>query len=241
MTETPEMKAKRWLASIDLYLKYAKTAGEDSDYIIKARSKNPFLDWVLRNPDIDPVIFFEPPPPPVEKPPVPWEDESPGIPTPGQPVWFDRYGKLIEAMAKKAGITLVLILMALPAMAQTINFAWDPHEEAAQITGFKLYQSKQSNSYTITPVATFTGGSLVTGSIPQPALGRYYYVLTAFKDDAGYILESSYSNEVTLVLKPKPPKLNSAIQVIASTISKPFTYLAGLIRKDKRNLKIEKY
>lgn len=140
---------------------------------------------------------------------------------------------------------LVLILCAIPAYAQqTVTFAWDPHEEAAQITGFKLYQTKQAGVYTQPAIATFTDGSVTTGTIPQPLLGRYYYVLTAFKDDSGYILESDHSNEVSLVLKPKPPKFISAIQTaLIKPIGKIYTMVAGIFRPSSFNrpeLRIER-
>jgi hypothetical protein len=107
-------------------------------------------------------------------------------------------------------IVTLLLVFSIPALAQgTVNFAWDVHPEAAQLTGFKLYQSKVSGSYGLTPVATFSGGALVSGSIPKPGLGRYYYVLTAFNAE----VESDVSNEVTLTIKPKAPKLNTATQV----------------------------
>lgn len=116
----------------------------------------------------------------------------------------------------KIGAVILWLLIATSVFAQTtqVTFAWDPDAEA--ITGFKLYQSKQSGNYTSTPVATFTPGTLVTGSIPKPtSFGRYYYVLTAYAVDTtvtpNVTTESGYSNEVTLVVNPRPPKLNSAI------------------------------
>lgn len=101
----------------------------------------------------------------------------------------------------------LVLLASTPAIAQTITFAWDTHPEAAVIEGFKLYQAKQSGNYTTTPVATFTGGSLTTGTIAKPTSpGRYYWVITAFMPDpVGGVLESTYSNEVTDVVKPKAP------------------------------------
>lgn len=107
-------------------------------------------------------------------------------------------------------LIIAILLLAVPAVAQQVTFAWDPHPEAAQITGFKLYQSKQSTSYGAIPAGTFTGGNLTTGSIPKPGLGRFYFVLTAYVTEGGTDIESGYSNEVSLVLKPKSPNLLSA-------------------------------
>jgi hypothetical protein len=134
---------------------------------------------------------------------------------------------------------LALLCLSVPAVAQQVTFAWDAHPEAAQITGFKLYQAKSSGSYGATAAATFTGGDLTTGTIPQPALGRYYFVLTAFVDDPSGILESPYSNEVTLVLKPKAPKLINAVQ---TAVMAPFRAAKWLVAggQEKKNLKIVK-
>lgn len=108
-------------------------------------------------------------------------------------------------------------------MAQTITFAWDAHPEAAVIEGFRLYQAKQSGNYAQPPVGTFTGGALTTGTIPKPTSpGRYYWVLTAFMaDPAGGVLESTYSNEVTDVVKPKAP--TGFARVLGAVASVPAT------------------
>lgn len=119
----------------------------------------------------------------------------------------------------------LLALVASPAMAQTITFAWDAHEQAAVITGFKLYQSKQSGNYTAPAVATFTGGTLTTGTIPKPTSpGRYYWTLRAYMPDTatpGVDIESTDSNEVTDVVKPKAPTGFS--RVLGAVASVPAT------------------
>lgn len=126
-------------------------------------------------------------------------------------------------MVKRIFLFCFLALLAsTPAIAQTITFTWDPHDQAAVIEGFKLYQSKQSGNYTSTPVATFTGGSLTTGTIAKPTQpGRYYWVLTSFMaDPAGGVLESTYSNEVTDVVKPKAP--TGFARVLGTVASAPY-------------------
>lgn len=141
---------------------------------------------------------------------------------------------------KKYMLSLALVLFFLPNLfAQTVVFTWDPHPESLQITGFKLYQTKNSGTYPDPAVATYIGGNLTTGTIPQPALGRYYFVLTAYKDDptAG-VLESGYSNEVSIVLKPKPPKLLGAVQTAFNAIKNSAIYVAEVMEIKKRsNLK----
>ena len=128
-------------------------------------------------------------------------------------------------------LVLLFMLIVVPCMAQSqVNFAWDPHSQAADITGFKLYLSKQSGVYPINPAATFVGGTLTTGSIPAPASpGKYFFTLTAYMPEA----ESDRSNEIFLVIKPKPPKLNTAQQV-ASAIKNGIIKFAGLFKADKQ-------
>jgi len=121
-----------------------------------------------------------------------------------------------------------------------MDFAWDVYEEASSITGFYLYQSKQSGNYTEAPVGNFSN-TVTTGSIPKPSsYGRYYWVLTAYYIDTSVTpnltTESDYSNEVSTVVKPKPPKLLSVIQTAWNVIKAPVTYIAGLI--SNRNLRI---
>jgi hypothetical protein len=144
-------------------------------------------------------------------------------------------------------LILALVLLLPSVFAQTINLAWDPHEEAATITGFHLLQTKTPGSYSVSsPVATFTPGTLTTGSIPKPGLGKYCWVLTAFFQDPTGPIDSAYSNEVCDVLKPKPPKLNSAVQTIAMAPIKGVVKAAKwLVAEDeqpgkKKGLRIEK-
>lgn len=136
----------------------------------------------------------------------------------------------------RATIAFLAFITALsPAFAQTVTLAWDAHEEAAQITGFHLWQSKQAGGPYV-QVATFTPGTLVTGSIPKPGLGRYCFVLTAYAD----VVESDNSNEVCTTLKPKPPRLVSAIQTALMAPVKVVTYLAGLFTKKTLKIKSER-
>lgn len=138
-----------------------------------------------------------------------------------------------------------LLLTGGVAVAQNITFEWDPHEQAAELAGFKLYQTKQCGQYGTAPVATFTGGYLVTGSIPLPTgTGKHCWVLTAYIVADGVDVESAYSNEVSSVVKPKPPKLNRATQVALASVKgvvKAAGLVAGLFQKDDDlNLRIKK-
>lgn len=100
--ETPQQKAERWLPSIQKWLDELKKPIPDYGKVAYARTKNPFLDWVLSG--NDPVKYFEPLPPDPEPVVLPWEIESPGIPPPGQPAWFDSWGNLLRAIARKVGV-----------------------------------------------------------------------------------------------------------------------------------------
>ncbi|HOJ85210.1 MAG TPA: hypothetical protein PKY23_10955 [Bacillota bacterium] len=108
-------------------------------------------------------------------------------------------------------------------------FEWDQHPQASELDGFKLYQSKTSMGYPTAPVAIFTGGATTTGTIAAPqSPGRYFFVLTAFTGD----VESDYSNEVSFVVKPNPPKLKS-IKQVAEIIKNSISKLAGLFGEKK--------
>lgn len=128
-------------------------------------------------------------------------------------------------------VLFIVAIVAVPAMAQNVTFAWDPHNEAAQLTGFHLYQSKTAGGpYTLS--TTFNGGASVTGSIAKPGLGRYYFVLTAFNAE----VESDYSNEVSLVVKPAKPNLKSV--VLSALVKVKDTWWAAFTGKKKDNLRI---
>lgn len=138
-------------------------------------------------------------------------------------------------MRKILSILFLVGLLSAPVFCQqSIAFAWDPHEESSTITGFHLWQSKTPGG-PYEQVGTFIPGTLTSGEIPKPGLGRYCWVLTAYVPDA----ESDNSNEVCTVLKPKPPKLISVIQRIASIPVKAGKTVAGVFaRNNGRKLKV---
>lgn len=151
---------------------------------------------------------------------------------------------------KKLIFLSIFLLLAIPSMAQTINFEWDPHPQAAQLEGFKLYQATSPGAYNMAaPAATFTGGSTVTGSIPEPGIGHYYWVLTAYVQD----LQSLPSNEVTLAIPPSAPVLQitdgpiAEVQDSRRTVhftwktNKASNSVITLTRQDNRNVTYESY
>jgi len=128
------------------------------------------------------------------------------------------------------GLVLFILNSTLLLAQNTLTFEWDPHSQAADLLGFKLYQSKQSGTYSSTPIATFLGGSLTTGSITKPSSpGKWYWVLTAYMLDA----ESDYSNEVNKVIKPNPPNLKSVTLTALKAPVGGIVKLAKLLKKDK--------
>lgn len=136
-------------------------------------------------------------------------------------------GKGESNVKRLLGLIVLLASIGAAQAQNSVNFAWDLSSDDSTLGvggGYHLYQSKLSGNYT-TPVATYPPGA-TTGSIQRPGPGRYYWVLTAFTSDA---IESSYSNEVTLVIKPNPPKLNT-VQQAMETVKKGLTYLAGLFK-----------
>jgi len=117
---------------------------------------------------------------------------------------------------KRTLCTIIWILLAFPLFAQApVVFGWDAHPEAAQLSGFRLYQGTASGVYGATPVATFTPGTAVTGSIAKPPIGRYFYVLTAVSLPTSGSLESDRSNEVAYTVRPQAPTLQQILGQIA--------------------------
>jgi hypothetical protein len=133
-------------------------------------------------------------------------------------------------------LVLCLLLIAIPAMAQRqLTFAWDlsPDDSLLGAGGYRLYQSKTSGVYSAYPVATVAPG-ISTVTLTVNAFGRHYWVATAFTEDGA---ESDYSNEVSTVIKPKPPKLNT-VQQIAGAIKDTVEKVAGMF-KEKKALRIK--
>ena len=135
-------------------------------------------------------------------------------------------------------ILMSLLIFKAPVMAQDINFAWDLSPDDTLLGangGYRLYSSKQSGSYAGAPVLTVPQGT-TTGSIGRPGLGRFYFVATAFDSEGN---ESAYSNEVTSVIKPKPPMMKSVVQTALTAPAKTVSWFASLF-SDKKQFRIVK-
>lgn len=101
---------------------------------------------------------------------------------------------------------LALLLLATPALSDTINLAWDkPTEDTEgnplqELTGYKIYISNASGVYTSAPLATITPPT-ENYSFTQALTGTYYFVATAYNSTG----ESEHSNEVSTVVTSKLP------------------------------------
>ena len=140
---------------------------------------------------------------------------------------------------KQILILASLLVFTVPVLAQDINFAWDLSPDDTLLGangGYRLYSSKQSGSYSGAPALIVRPGT-TTGSIARPGLGRYYFVATAFDSEGN---ESDYSNEVTTIIKPKPPTLISVVQIALAAPAGILGRVASLFR-DKKQLRIVKY
>lgn len=132
----------------------------------------------------------------------------------------------------------MFMLFGAGALAQTtVSLAWDPHPQAADLEGFKLYCGKANRAYGGV-CATYLGGSLTTGTVVIEKPGNTCMALTAYIADG---TESDFSNEVCQVIKPKAPTglKSTLVQAAAKVVNATVGKIAGLFRGHK-NLKITK-
>ena len=83
-------------------------------------------------------------------------------------------------------------------MAGPATLTWDPNPES-DLGGYRLYWGPAPRSYT--NVVSFPGKGN-TNSV-ELVSGTYYFAVTAYSTNG---LESDYSNEVRMVIKPGAPK-----------------------------------
>ncbi len=107
---------------------------------------------------------------------------------------------------KKIFVVLAVFLMVLMAGAalagQNVTFTWDSYI-SDPVTGFKLYMAS-TPGVAVTPanlVATIPGQTSTLYMQPNVPPGIHYWVLTAYATG----MESDPSNEVSYVVKLKPP------------------------------------
>jgi hypothetical protein len=100
-------------------------------------------------------------------------------------------------------LLLLIIATSANAKAASITFTWDPSTGITP-TGYKLYWGTSSRTYSINidvgNVTTYTWSNL-----DVTAGGTFYSTATAYLKDAnGKLIESGYSNEVSIQF-PKIP------------------------------------
>jgi hypothetical protein len=134
-------------------------------------------------------------------------------------------------------ITLTILLLAIPCMAQTqLTFAWDLSTDDSLLGaggGYTIYYGKVSGTYLGTVGKVAPGVNTMT--VTRPGLGKYYFVATSVTADG---TESGYSNEVSTVIKPAAPKLNT-VQQVAANLKGILVDLASIL-KGKQTLRIVK-
>lgn len=117
---------------------------------------------------------------------------------------------------------LLLLILSIPLISwagQDVTFTWDPYTDPVDtVDGFKLYMAPAPGVAVIQAnlVATILGQAAITYKQLSIPAGQHYWVLTAFKAGG---LESGPSNEVSYVVKLKPPSgLGSKVVISLGSI-----------------------
>ena len=93
--------------------------------------------------------------------------------------------------------TILVLLWAAAAGAQTVTLAWDP-SPSADVAGYRLYWGTNTGAYQWVTNA----GLVLTQSVVLPHGGRWFFAATAVGTNG---LESDFSSEVSWESKPEPP------------------------------------
>lgn len=109
-------------------------------------------------------------------------------------------------------LLLILFLPALSEAGQDVTFQWDPYTDNEPVVGFKLYMSTAPNVAVIPAnlAATIPGKATTTYKQLAVPSGMKYWVLTAYTA----AMESEKSNEVSYLVKLKPPSGLSTSQTL---------------------------
>ena len=93
--------------------------------------------------------------------------------------------------------TMLMLLWAAAAGAQTVTLAWDA-SASADVAGYRLYWGTNTGAYQFVTNA----GLVLTQSVVLPHSGRWFFAATAVGTNG---LESDFSSEVSWESKPLPP------------------------------------
>lgn len=94
-------------------------------------------------------------------------------------------------------ILLLSLLFLTSLIAGPARMAWDPNPET-DLAGYRIYWGPTTRGYTNS--ATF--GKTTTNEVILPS-GVYFFAVTAYATNG---LESDYSNEITITVKPGAPQ-----------------------------------
>ncbi len=135
--------------------------------------------------------------------------------------------KIIRALMALSNLTLLALLgEAGNILAQsTATLMWDA-AAASGISGYRLYQGRASNNYTLTNSLGKVTSATISGLSP----GNTYYFAVTSLDASG--LESPFSKEIAYTV---PVAAGSTVVLPASsgTITAPFTLTNGIVSQSK--------
>jgi len=115
--------------------------------------------------------------------------------------------------------TILVLLWAAAAGAQTVTLAWDP-SPSADVAGYRLYWGTNSGAYGFVTNA----GLVLTQSVALPHGGRWWFAATAMGTNG---LESDFSSEVSWESKPAPPVMAGSAWVRLAPVFGRSTNLAA--------------
>lgn len=101
-------------------------------------------------------------------------------------------------MKRALAVALLLLCGAMPALAGTVNLAWDAPASGSPPTGYEVHYGLSSGNYTV----SVDTGTARTASIGGLADGQAYYFAALAYNSVG---DSAYSNEVSAIPGSQPP------------------------------------
>ena len=108
-------------------------------------------------------------------------------------------------------IVMLMLLVASPSWAATVNLTWNANTEA-NLAGYKLYRAPGSCTTPGAFATVGTFGTVITGSNVVAADGTYCYKLTATDTAAN---ESLFSNTAEATVNVTPPTAPTGLGVVS--------------------------